>query len=192
MRWFVMQTWLSMEHMIGLHSCDLGHGGEDMCAVYRGSFQTIPMVDLSLSCLLVYVELYEIENKTRWKLTVWKERLWVNVTQSPKLIFATFAEIRIHKSQSFPSSAGEGSLCGAKRLLHQPVNHKMLSIILQSTPATFRHDDLYAPYTRPNYHCMHSHLLSSTSNKCSLHQTTCLISVGHTSRKHEGLHRYWR
>lgn len=58
-------TWLSMEHVIGFHSCNLGHGGEDMGAVYSSPLQTVAMVDLPLSCLLVYVKLHEIGNKIR-------------------------------------------------------------------------------------------------------------------------------
>jgi len=54
-----------MENVIGLHSCNLRHGGEDMRGVYSSPLQTVAMVDLPLSCLLVYVKLRGIGNKIR-------------------------------------------------------------------------------------------------------------------------------
>lgn len=84
-----------MKHVIGFHSCNLGHGGEDMRAVYSSPLQTVAMVDLPLSCLLVYVKLHEIGNKIRLK---WGDYSLLDA----KLIFYFFAnsaELRIYRSK---------------------------------------------------------------------------------------------
>lgn len=50
-------TRLPVQHVVGFHGRDLGHGGEDMSAVDGSSLQTVAMVDLPLARLLVNAEL---------------------------------------------------------------------------------------------------------------------------------------
>lgn len=60
-------TRLSLQHMFCLHCCYFRHCGEHMGAVDRSSFHAIPMVDLPLPGLFVYVKLLTQE-KTHTRL----------------------------------------------------------------------------------------------------------------------------
>ena len=52
-------TWFPLEQVLGLNGCDVWHGGEDMSTVSGRPLQTVAMVDLSVACFLVQVELEE-------------------------------------------------------------------------------------------------------------------------------------
>lgn len=47
-----------MKHVVGFNSSDLGDCGEDVSTVDRCSLQTVAMIDLPLTRLLVNVELH--------------------------------------------------------------------------------------------------------------------------------------
>lgn len=50
-------TWLSMKHVVGLHSSDLRDRGEDMSTVNSCSLQAVTMIDLPIASLFVNVKL---------------------------------------------------------------------------------------------------------------------------------------
>ena len=48
---------LPLQQILCLLSCYLGNGAEDVCAVCGRPLQTVAVVDLSVACLLVHIEL---------------------------------------------------------------------------------------------------------------------------------------
>ena len=48
---------LPLKQMLRLLSCYLGNGTEDVCAVCGCPLQTVAVVDLSVTCLCVHIEL---------------------------------------------------------------------------------------------------------------------------------------
>lgn len=58
-------TWFPLEEVLCLDGCDLWHGGEDMGTVRSCSLQTVAVVDLSIACFLIHVELSETETGQR-------------------------------------------------------------------------------------------------------------------------------
>ena len=50
-------VWLSLQQTLRLLSCYFGNGAEDVCAVCGRPLQTVAVVDLSVACLLVHIEL---------------------------------------------------------------------------------------------------------------------------------------
>lgn len=57
-------TWFPVQHVVSLYSSDLGYSCKDMGTVDSSSLQTVAMVDLPLTSLLVYVELTGAHQKS--------------------------------------------------------------------------------------------------------------------------------
>lgn len=62
-------TWFPLEEVLCLDGCDLWHGGEDMGTVGSCSLQTVAVVDLSIACFLIHVELNgrETGKRVQWR-----------------------------------------------------------------------------------------------------------------------------
>lgn len=61
----VLHTWLSLEEVLSLDGCDLGHGGEDVGAVGGRPLQAVAVVNLPVACFFVHVELNERKNSKK-------------------------------------------------------------------------------------------------------------------------------
>ena len=53
-------VWLSLQQMLRLLSCYLGNSAEDVCAVCGRSLQAVAVIDLSVTSLLVHIELQQV------------------------------------------------------------------------------------------------------------------------------------
>lgn len=56
-------TWFSFEEMLSLDGRDLRHSGENMSAACCSPLQTVTMIDLSITCLLIYIKLQREREK---------------------------------------------------------------------------------------------------------------------------------
>lgn len=50
-------VWLALKEMLSLNAGDLGDSGEGVGQVCRTPLHAVPMIDPSLTCLLIYIEL---------------------------------------------------------------------------------------------------------------------------------------
>ena len=52
--------WLSLQQMLTLVSSDMADGSEDVCAVSGTTFYAVSVVDSTLACLRIYVEMLQV------------------------------------------------------------------------------------------------------------------------------------
>lgn len=48
--------WLSFQEMLAFERGDMGDGSEDVCRVRRGSLNTVPVIDATLTSLCIHIE----------------------------------------------------------------------------------------------------------------------------------------
>lgn len=56
-------TWFPLEQELCLNSSNLRHRGENVGAVSSCSLQTVAMVDLTIPCFLIHIELSETQTQ---------------------------------------------------------------------------------------------------------------------------------